>query len=138
MAHWRKVKGFTDIGAIRIPPLPQTIVLTDRATGTKYGLIHDSTGNFIGLDDAASVVTGEVVIYGAHDGPILSLRPTVRLLVRNGHLGYEDLPLPTGVTDRDNAPPLSRRGNESKLFEIKAGTGWVTGDVLAYEQTSLP
>lgn len=134
MAQRRRVKAYTDLGSLFLPPLPMATVLTDRADGTLWRLSHDN-GTHIGLDDAAEGLTGEVIIYPALHGPTLTLRPTVRLLVRNGHLGYEDIPPPTGVS---YPPPLFRRANKSKLFEIKAGTGWVSGDALSYEQTSLP
>ena len=135
MAHWRRVKGFTDLGSIRIPPIAATLVLTDRATGTEYALIHDSAGDFIGLDDAASRVdVASAVVFSAFQGPILSADPTVRLLVRNGFLGYEVTALATSVADLDGSRVLSRRGNQSTILEIRQASGWVDGDALIWEK----
>lgn len=131
----RRVQGFTDLGGIFIPPRSATLVLTDRADGTEYALIHDSTGNFIGLDSAASRVNvASAIVFGAFFGPILSADPTVRLLVRDGALGYEVTPLDQSVRDLDGGRVLSRRGNESRILEIRQASGWVDGDALIYEQ----
>ena len=117
----RRVQGFTDLGGIRIPPLAVTIVFTDRGTGTLYALIHDVTGNFIGIDDETAQVTRpDAVVFGAFAGPLLSKeKPILRLLVRDGVLGFEEVVLPTGVSDLDQARVLSRRINESMLIEIR-------------------
>lgn len=133
--HRRRVQGFTDLGNIQIPPIAATWVLTDRADGVEYALIHDSTGGFIGLDNAASRVdVPSAVVFPAEQGPVLSADPTVRLLVRGGALGYEKLPLPTGVTDLDGSRVLSRRDNQSTILEIRQAAGWVDGDALIWEQ----
>lgn len=140
MAHRRVVKGFTDLGTVRVPPLPTRIVLIDRADGTFYALLHDGTSSDrIALDSLASRTSGDDIrIFAAFDGPVINAPNPHRLLVRNGALGYEEMVLTSHLSDRDEAPVLCRRDNESKLFEIKQGVGWVTGDALAYEQTVLP
>lgn len=129
-----RVRGFTDIGPPRVPPLPQYTVLTDRVDGTLWTLVHN--GDFFGIDDTVHIKRTDKVEFGAFHGPRLADNPNVRLLVRNGFLGYEDVTLPVGVTDVNYQRPLTRRSVDRKTFEIlEPVTSFVLGvDALAYEE----
>ncbi len=93
----------------RVPPLPPFIVLTDRDDGTLWVLSHDSTGEYVAINDEGLLVNSAVsltkkfpdyVVYPPFDGPVIADPPTnpyaqanrqKRLLVRGGYLGYEDI-----------------------------------------------
>lgn len=142
----RIVRGYLDMGRAEVPPLPQNIVLTDRDDGTLWQLSHntvihslDGVGH-ISIKDPSSFNSRPYGshIYPAFEGPLLGTNPTVRLLVRNGHLGYEISPLPAHHTDRDNAPVFTRNVNQREVREIVVPTTWrVAGDVLGWVPTSL-
>ena len=124
------------MGPVRVPPLPQYIVLTDRATGVQYTLIHDSTGTLIGITDDVTTKPDRIT-FGPSDGPWLPGDPTIRIIVRNAQLGYETVALPTGVADYDQARVLTRRALERKTLEIAIPTGWTEGDMLCYNSITI-
>lgn len=126
------MRGYTDLGRVRIPPLPQIVVLEDRADGTLWALTHDSTGTYVGLTDELPGTRKDFFLYGAWQGPLVPSDHRLRLLVRDGHLGYEEVDHPVGVQDIDNARVLTRRTGATK-FEIVKPAAWATGDALAYE-----
>src|SRR5262245_52254782 len=103
----RTVQGYLDMGRIQIPPLPQNIILTDRADGTQWLLSHsdrtepssDGEGH-IAIISNFHLTDSDYVIYGAYDEPVLKEDPRVRLIVRGGRLGYDIEELPRMVQDR--------------------------------------
>src|SRR3990167_3608969 len=110
----RRVRGHTDMGMIRIPALPQFIVMTDRADGKLWVLTHGSDGEHIAINDDLTVLdlgqrTWTSTTYGPNDGPYLPTNPGVRLIVRAGRLGYEFITQDQGVSDQDQARLLTRR-----------------------------
>lgn len=146
----------------RSPPLPQFIVLTDRADGTLWVLSHDITGEYIAINDLGLLINPAVsstirrtdfLVYGAFDGPIVPDRPTnpvgqnakqKRLLVRGGYLGYEDT-----EPKVEQGRVMTRRSVSRILREIIVPTTWRTfsdenaqhpsdGDILGYEVKDLP
>lgn len=128
--RWR---GYTDLGAVRVPPLPAVLILTDRADGTLYKLVHN--GDRIGLDDDVAVNLSDGVVFSASQGPTFSSDPTVRLIVRGGALGYEVISLPIGITDIGNLRLLTRRGFDAITYEIVIPAGTLLGtDALAYQE----
>lgn len=102
---------------MRLPPAPARVVMTDRANGTRWLLSYstafntsDGFGHFSITDDLTETVNrGELPrIYGAYDGPYLASTPIVRLLIRNGYLGY-DIVEQTGVASMDSPPVYGRK-----------------------------
>lgn len=132
------------MGRIRIPPLPQYMVLIDRDDDTRWMLTHTltpATSDGFGYFSITTPVPRNVYDYmtfGKYDGPILSTQPTVKLLVRGGYLGYEQETLPISITDRDNPRILSRRGVARESREIYIPNSWVhTPDRLAWTPISI-
>ena len=134
--------GFTDLGRIRIPPLPVNIILTDRDDGTLWWLIHvtDPAGpdgyGYVAIESTIPTLTDKR-IYAANEGPILPTEPRARLIIRGGYLGYEfETTLDTGITDRDQAPIHTRNGLKSETRRIIIPTDWSEHgpvDTLAWE-----
>lgn len=93
----------------RQPPLPVFIVLTDRADGTLWVLTHDSTGEYVAINDEGLLINSAVSptlefsdfrVFPAFEGPVVPDNPSnpigqkaaqKRLLVNGGYLGYEDI-----------------------------------------------
>ena len=109
-------------------------VLEDRADGTLWQLTHrQSDARFAIRDDAVpAFFRGQVRQYSAFDGPVMGFNPRVRLLIRDGRLGYEMVVLGQGITDRDNARILTRRGNEQYSLEVTDGDWLQEGDTLGW------
>lgn len=134
----RTVHGYTDIGRIRIPPLPQYIVMTDRADGTRWLLTYnlsegpDGDGRISITDMLPS--TPDVLLFGPYDGPYLDGtdqqgRPIIRLLIRSGRLGYEQVMI-QGITSIANVRILTRLGLSHIFREIIIPSSWnVTHDI---------
>jgi hypothetical protein len=125
----RYAGAFRDYGRIRIPSLPSGIILTDRADGTLWLISHN-------LDAASSDGFGYISIrtpmpnvitktYQAGEEPYFNDDPTYRLIIRNGYLGVEILPLSPHVADQDNAPIYTRKGVSSTIRKIFASQGFV-------------
>lgn len=134
------VNGYTFMGHIQIPPLPETIILTDRGDGTLWALTHNTTTGYqppdgLGYISITDVLpTNDYVIYAPFEGPRLSSDPSIVLLVRDGYLGYEQQVLPRFTTDIDNAPVRTRRANAHEVREIIVPTTWkASGDLLAWQ-----
>lgn len=127
---------------LRVPQIPMTVGLTDRDTGKVWYLKIDPSqidplGNprFVLVDTVAR--WDRVYVYAAFDGP--QLGRGVRLLMRGGRLGYEQVPGYNGVT-----APVIVRGVSNDLLWYQLAlpsseqfTGSVPNDHLAYTlQTS--
>lgn len=118
----------------RIPPLPQFIVMTDRADGTEWVLTHDVTGEYIAINDHGLDIVGDklgqwtdVVRYGPYEGPYVkdpvakpdvAIQPQFRLLIRGGYLGFEQVDEPPSKREIQNARILTRRGVSRTIREI--------------------
>jgi hypothetical protein len=114
-----------------IPPRPRFVVLTDRDDGTLWVLSHDTTGNYVAINDRGLLRVGDittaytdVTVYGPYDGPYLPGHPELRLLVRGGYLGFEKV-TPAQV---QQARILTRRGVSGTLREIVAPVGYTKFD----------
>lgn len=119
----RTYQGYWDMGAIRIPPVPPQLVLTDRATGTQYLVTHD--GNNPGVVGITTTIpqrtidrkgtqapATDILVYPAGEEPVVSLvvipgvgRRTVRMTVTSGVLGYS-YDNPTNPVQDQNQPTI--------------------------------
>lgn len=130
--------GFTDMGRIRIPPLPKYIGFTDRDNGTIWYLQHTLTspgvdGNgYISISDVQPGPDKDWVIYGPYDGPVIAgLRgqfPNIRLFVRGGYLGMEFFS--DGVGEDNSGQILTRRGLAPETREINRPANWQAEHVV--------
>lgn len=130
----RRVQGYTDLGRIRIPPLPQYTIMTDRADGTKWLLQWNTTHFSIDGNGYISITTvlpstPDKLIYGPYEGPFVQEQnaaqgnPVLRLLIRGGRLGYESLQ-DQGVQSIDNPRVLTRRVGSNTLREVVVPLVW--------------
>ena len=107
--------GYTDIGAIQIPPNPFYLILTDRADGTQWRVAFNTTqpsSDNLGYISITTSFPGNQIADGttaplpypyqncrffdAYDEPVLGYMDTAqttygRLIVRSGYLGLEVL-----------------------------------------------
>lgn len=128
--------GYTDLGPIRIPVLPQYMALTDRADGTVWYLQHTLTPpasdgyGYISISDQQPAGR-DVVVYAAYEGPIVGTNPNLRLLIRGGRLGYEvfvEEPNPNNVQGA-NQPVLTRRGGVEETRQIYKPSWWTPNHI---------
>jgi len=132
---WRRVGlfrmwgGWTDLGRVRIPPLPVGVVLTDRSSGTEYLLSHTSGGAVDLVTPVPSAWRGRV--QGPYDGPVVqSAAGPLRLYVEGGVLGYE-----LGPEGANQGRVLTRSYTDySTVYELEPGDGWAYGDSLTLTQ----
>lgn len=117
MARRKTYHGYTNMGRVRVPPLPVHIIMTDRDDGTEWVLIHTSDGE-IGVNDEALGNHKDFQRFGPYDGPYLPRVPQIRLFVRGGRLGYEYETLPPWLSDRDQRRVMTRRGTAAEAFEV--------------------
>lgn len=119
---------------VRIPPLPQQIIMTDRADGTLWLLSY--SGDFVSINNVFSA-RNDTTIYGPYDGPILADgdRVDCKLLIRGGYLGYEAELAPP---NRSQARVMARMGVARIFQEIIVPSTWVgSPDVLGYEEVEI-
>lgn len=131
----RTINGYLDMGKIRIPPLPEQIVMTDRADGTLWLLSHNNTilsddrYGYISINSAFDT-RNDVVIYPAYEGPLVLAgdppETTIRLLIRGALLGYETEPFIRGIGLRSQAGFYTRKGVSSETRKIIIPTTWKT------------
>lgn len=111
----RRIRGYTDFGPIRIPPVPRNIVLEDRDVAGTYWLLGFTTSS-PGPDGAgyitinSTIPSQDVQLYKQYSEPVLGTHPTIKLFVRNGYLGMDVYELDQAVTDRDDARIVARNG----------------------------
>lgn len=139
----RKWRGYTNLGPVRIPPLPPFIFMTDREDGTIWQLSHDTDDDHVGIDDSGIGTKVHYELYGPYDGPWIYADPPIRMLIRDGRLGY-DIPDATDLAVKySNGAIMTREGNTAASFEIKLPSEDTTGlrapwrapgDVLAFEE----
>lgn len=130
----RRIMGYTDLGHIRIPPLPQFIIMTDRADGTFWELQWNTDtpsfdGNgYISITDTLSRKPDKTT-YGPYEGPYVQEQnitqgsPIIKLLIRGGRLGYE-MVREQSLQSIDNPPVLTRRVGSNTLREIIVPLTW--------------
>lgn len=119
MRQRRRVRGYTDLGSVRVPPFPANLVFTDREDGSLWHLSHkdDSGTPRVTLND--SLPTQDVITFEPYDGPVVATSGgRFRLFVRDGRLGYEDLGEDRGYADKDQMRLLTRKAFERTLYEI--------------------
>ncbi len=75
MAH-RRIKGYTDMGPIAIPPRPKKPALVDRVDGNTYEITK--SGASPGLSVLAS--TAGFQVFAAWDGPVVQAGASTRKL----------------------------------------------------------
>lgn len=122
--------GYLDMGPARIPPLPQYLVMRDRADGTDYLLTH--TGEVGNLEFALSAVlptSPDVIFHGPHDGPYLA--GTVRLYLDGGSLHGERVDRAWSIA---GPRVLTRRDNERAFLEIGLPDTWHIGDDFTFTE----
>lgn len=129
----RRIAGYTDMGGVRVPPLPMFIIMEDRASTLPYVLTH--TGTYPALVFSASLTlpsTTEYTRYGPYAGPYLN--GNIRLFINGGVLNAE-FAQATGKVSTQKV--LTRRGVEDTLIWITAPTTWKEGDALTYTPISV-
>lgn len=130
----RQVQGYTDLGRIRIPPLPPYIIMTDRDTGTLWLLSWNLTTasqdgkGYVSITDVIPS-TPDKLVYGPYDGPYVQEQnaaqgsPVIRLLIRGSRLGYEMVSTQS-LASIDNQPVLTRQGLVFSFREIIVPATW--------------
>lgn len=96
------------------PPLPAVIVMEDRDTGVLWQLTHTADGeNIMITDEFRAPRYGNAVDLGVDGGPYLFYPPNthLRLFVRGGHLGWEELSSPY------NGPLVLTRRGMARVFK---------------------
>jgi len=119
------VHNIHGLGNVELLARPQIIVMVDRADGTEWQLTHRQSDNRWALrdDPVPHGLRGQVRRFEAFDGPRLGAHPEVRLLIRDGRLGYEIAPLGQGVRDLDTHRVCTRRGLAAYSLEV-IPAGW--------------
>lgn len=114
--------------------LPNFFAMTDREDGNVWYLTHDADDERFAINDSlpAGRLKGAIQRYEPYHGPIIAENPRLRLLIRNGRIGYEVEVLPQGVSDRDQARITTRRGVSDFRLEVHRSTWQTPGDVLGY------
>lgn len=130
------------MGPIRIPPLPAQMILTDRADGTLWLLSHNTIENSpdgLGHISINSVynLRNDIDTFLPFEGPVLLAGDppdtTIRLLIRDGLLGYETTPYIQQRGDIRQARILTRKGVAAESREINVPNSWrIPGDVLGW------
>lgn len=129
MMKRRRWRGYTDLGTVRVPPLPAGFVMTDRVTGTEYLLSHNSSTNTVLLTTPVPGLWRGVAI-DAFSGPVLpSPIGLLRLYVASGTLTFDLAPSSfKGV----NHPIVATRnfGENGIVYEVTASAVAALGDAL--------
>lgn len=142
----QRVWSNPDIEWMRIPSLPQQIILTDRDDGTLWLLSHsfvDDPGDGFGrisINDEFSTGFGDYEVFGPYEGPVIpGPENDIVLLVRGGYLGYElRYSGRANAADR-NLRVLTRRGTYHEANEINTPSTWKdTPDVLGWSPVEIP
>ena len=125
----RRWRGYTDLGTVRVPPLPAGFVMVDRVTATEYLLSHTSSNNTVLL---TTPVPGQWrgIAINAFSGPLLdSPIGLLRLYISSGTLTFELAP---DAFKGVNHPPVTTRnfGESGIVYEITASAVAALGDAL--------
>ncbi len=133
-------RGYANFGRRRNFTKLRFIVLTDRDDGKLWGLIHDETFEYCGIDDTVPVAGDtDTYVYPAYDGPSPPGAEGARLFVRGGRLGYEAVSTTDAEADRDQHRVITRRQLQRQGMEIDIvnEANWAMGDTLAYRKRNL-
>jgi hypothetical protein len=94
-------------------------------------LVADLLG-YISVSDVIST-SADKIVYAPFDGPVLATNPRLRLFVRGGILGVEEVAkLPHPTTDQDQARVLTRRGMNKENRELIVQAGRKPGEAIAW------
>lgn len=133
----RRVRSFTDMGALLLSHLRQGIILTDRDDGTEWLLSFNDalyeTDDGLGYFSIDTAIPHglDVYTYEAYGEPTFT--GGFRLLVRGGYLGYEIVDWDTGTTKR----VLGIDGFRAVFREIIVPSTWQReGDMLAWQEVA--
>lgn len=116
-----RIRGYTDLGPIQIPPRPQAIILTDRDDGTQWLVSFNTTEpERLSITDTFSTIQRRegARVYEADDGPKMDEDGQFTLFVRGGRIGLEYNEFATGITARDDEPPYARTSSTSRELLI--------------------
>lgn len=98
MNERRRANGYTDLGPVRVPPLPPKPALTDRSNGLIYEITK--SGSVPALSQITN--TAGYNVHAAFSGPYVQAgAETRRLFASGGTLGSELLTFVAGT-----APPM--------------------------------
>ena len=133
----RTYGGFTWMGGMRIPPLPPFVILEDRDDGTLWVLAHQESDDRFMLRSQDTAIPAHLRaqyrVYGPSDGPILEWGSgLIRLLVREGRIGYEVLAPTQGQRDKDFPPVYTRDSYENHSLVLSQGDYVREGDRFGY------
>lgn len=120
----RRWNGYTNMGPTVIPPLPQYMVLTDRADGTLWFVSFNPTAptHLTSNNDptviALAMRSEGVRIYAASDGPFMDEDGEFMLIVRSGRLGFDYNVFPVGLKQLSDAPQYARKASLLRLLKM--------------------
>ncbi len=134
----RKSTTKRSLGRPLLPSRPYQIVLTDREDGTLWYLTQNdedgpSEGFYIAINTEAPAINvhKRLITYDPYSGPFIDAQRGLRLLVRDGRLGYEQVE-PQGRTDIDTHVVYAHTGRAENRCQLLP-LGWATdGDTIGY------
>jgi hypothetical protein len=116
------------MGPVRVPPLPQWIVMRDRDDDTDYVLSHSGEVGTLEIVLSSTLpTTPDVVRYGPYDGPYVT-PGTWRLYITSGTLAVESSTIPHG-----NQRVLARSGLTRTFLEVLVNAD----GTLTYEEITV-
>lgn len=107
-------------GKAYVPPLPNFVVIEDRADGTLWylSIVEDHGLPHVSINDASVHPMVPKHIYRAFDEPFISGDPRVRMIIRDGLIGMEVLTPPKGTSQQSSPPTHARKGFQREFIEI--------------------
>lgn len=135
-----------EIEWMRLPLLPQQIIMTDRGDGSLWLLSHNTTDSppsdgfgRISINSTFSTGFGDYEIFGPYDGPLVAgPRDDFLLLIRDGRLGYEVRPDGFALAQDHNLRVLTRKGTVRESREINVPSTWTAEtDVLGWSPVEI-
>lgn len=124
MSFWweRRLKsGYANLGPITIPPLPQSIILTDRTTLQQWLLSFRTNPDRISItQDLFSIQKREGArVFDKDTRPVFEVGlGKYSLFLDNGRLGVAFNSFPGDVTEFDNAPLYARQLNDKRVVNF--------------------
>lgn len=143
----RSLAGNREVDFSFVPPRSPRIIMTDRGDGTLWMLAFNLGSPSPDGLGYVSIISppperpdrGNYRIVGPYDGPFLRAEPspgqikTLRLLVRDGYLGYEETDLTT-----QQGRVTARKGLDAQAREIVVPASWrFEGDLLAWQDVEF-
>lgn len=116
----RKKNGYSDFGAIQIPPRPNPMVLTDRTTGLQWMLSFETNPDRISITQDLSALQKRegARVYDKDDGPAFDQDGEFTIFIDNGRLGVKYTPFPGHEVAFDNAPIYARQVNDQRAVNL--------------------